>query len=59
MNGFEHYTPEMLVYYHALSPGLQEAVRRCPQRVNSLESLARAAELCAQSGLAAESGAPD
>ena len=52
MKDLDSYTPEMLVYYHSLSPGLQKAVRNCSQPISSLESLARAAELCAQSGLA-------
>ncbi len=54
MMDFDNYTPEMLVYYHSLSPGLQRAVRHSGQTVDSLESLAHAAELCAQCGLAAE-----
>ena len=57
MNGFEHYTPEMLIYYHSLSPGLQKAVRSGAHRVTSIEELERAAELCAQSGLAADGAA--
>ena len=54
MHDLEYYTPEMLVYFHSLSPALQKAVRQCGYEISSLESLAHAAELCAQSGLAPE-----
>lgn len=54
MKDLDNYTPEMLVYFHALSPGLQRAVQHCGQEIDSMESLARAAELCAQCGLAAD-----
>ena len=54
MNELERYTPEMLVYFHSLSPALQKAVQSRGTQVSSLEELAHVAELCAQSGLAAE-----
>lgn len=52
MMNFDGYTPEMLVYFHALSPQLQSAVQAAPQTPQSIETLAAMAEQYAQSGVA-------
>lgn len=57
MEYFDDYTPEMLVYFHALSPALQQAVQQSTADPNSLESLAALAENLAQSGVS-EPGRP-
>ena len=54
MQNFEEYTPEMMVYYNALNPRLQNELRASELPVEDLESLAAAAELLAQSGQAGE-----
>ena len=51
MMNFDGYTPEMLVYYHSLTPELQSAVHSTREAPQSLESLAALAENCAQSGV--------
>lgn len=53
MSEFSTYTPEMLVYYHALSPELQTAVSLAVEPPVSLEALAALAEQMAQNGTAA------
>ncbi len=40
---FNTYTPEMLVYYHALAPELQTAVMAASQMPSTLEELAHIA----------------
>ncbi|MEG2931002.1 MAG: hypothetical protein RR825_04380 [Ruthenibacterium sp.] len=52
MSEFANYTPEMLVYYHALTPALQAAVSAARQQPCSMESLAALAEQLAQNGTA-------
>ncbi|MEG2653324.1 MAG: hypothetical protein RSA17_07075 [Ruthenibacterium sp.] len=52
MSEFANYTPEMLVYYHALPPALQAAVSDAQQQPCTMESLAALAEQLAQNGTA-------
>lgn len=51
MRELSDYTPEMLVYFHAMPPALQAVVRALPEQPSSMEALAAVAEQYAQAGM--------
>ena len=52
MQNFDDYTPEMLVYYNSLKEPLKQRLAQSNLAVDDLQSLASAAEMLAQAGLA-------